>query len=104
MAVVAQSLVKGTTLTGDSFSVYTAGAGTTVVSGAVVANPTGTAVSLTVSIQRSGGSALEIIPARAIAAGGTDLVPELARVLTAGDVIIASGNGLNLIVDGYMLS
>ncbi|MFT9096500.1 MAG: hypothetical protein ABF459_15345 [Gluconobacter cerinus] len=104
MAVVAQSLVKGTTLTGDSSSVYTAGAGTTVVSGAVVANPTGAAVSLTVSIQRSGGSALEIIPARAIAAGGTDLVPELARVLTAGDVIIASGNGLNLVVDGYMLS
>ncbi|MBS1072906.1 hypothetical protein JK222_14550 [Gluconobacter cerinus] len=104
MAVIAQSLVKGTPLTGDSSSVYTAGAGTIVVSGAVVANPTGAAVSLTVSIQRSGGSALEIIPARAIAAGGTDLLPELARVLTAGDVIIASGNGLNLVVDGYMLS
>ena len=104
MAVVAQSLVKGVTLTGDSSSVYTAGAGTTVVSGAVVANPTSAAISLTVSIQRSGGSALEIIPGRAIAAGGTDLAPELGRVLSAGDVIIASGNGLNLIVDGYMLS
>lgn len=104
MALVAQSLVKGVTLTGDSATVYTAGAGTTVVSGAVVANPTSAAVNLTVAIQRSGGSALSIVPGRAIAAGGTDLVPELARVLAAGDVIQASGNGLNLIVDGYMLS
>ncbi|WP_029605516.1 hypothetical protein [Kozakia baliensis] len=104
MAVVAQNLVKGSTLTGDAAAVYTAGAGTTVVNSVVVSNPTNASVALTVEIQRNGGSALAIVPSRAIAANGTDLVPELARILTQGDVILASGNGLNIVIDGYLLS
>ncbi|GBQ72577.1 hypothetical protein AA103196_3100 [Ameyamaea chiangmaiensis NBRC 103196] len=104
MAVVAQNLVKGSTLTGDIATIYTAGAGTTVITSVVVANPTSAAVSLTISIQRSGGTTLAIVPARAIASDGTDLAPELARVLTSGDAIQASGNGLNIIIDGYLLS
>ncbi|NVN44415.1 hypothetical protein HW537_10950 [Asaia siamensis] len=104
MAVVAQSLVKGTTLSSSLATIFTAGAGTTVASGAVVANPTGSAVSLSISIQRADGTTLALVPARAIAAAGTDLVPELARVLNAGDVLQASGSGLIIVIDGYLLS
>ncbi|WP_025886502.1 hypothetical protein [Asaia prunellae] len=104
MAVVAQTLVKGATLTSNLSSIFAAGAGTTVASGAVVANPTGATASLSVTLQRADGSSFIIVPGRAIAAGGTDLVPELARVLNAGDVIQASGAGLNIVIDGYLLS
>lgn len=105
MAVVAKNLQPGITLAASAAPIVTAGAGTTVITNAVVANPTATAVSLTIQIQRSGGSALDIVPPRAVQAAGTDLVPELTgRALGDGDVVLATGAGLVCVVDGYGLS
>ncbi|GAJ29734.1 hypothetical protein [Acidomonas methanolica] len=106
MAVVAKNLQPGATLTADAASVVTAQtAVTTIVSNGVVSNPTNAAVTLTIQIQRSGGSALDLVPGRAVQAAGTDLLPELnGRVLAAGDEILASGAGLVLFVDGNTLS
>jgi len=105
MAVVAKSLQPGITLTSSAVAVFTAGAGTTVVSAGVLSNPTTEAAAFTLQIQRSGGSALDLVPSRSIQANGTDLLPELGNlVLSSGDVLLASGNGLVCIFSGYAMS
>ncbi|GBQ19498.1 hypothetical protein AA12717_0271 [Gluconacetobacter sacchari DSM 12717] len=105
MAVVAKNLQPGVMLTSSAVAVVTAGAGATVITNAVLSNPTAAAVDVTIQIQRSGGSALDVVPSRAIQANDTDLLPELTgRVLASGDQILASGAGLVCIVDGYALS
>ncbi len=75
---------------------------------AVFANYTGGAVSFSVSRVASGGSALVIIPSRSIAAGATDLAPELANmVLNAGDVIQAlasAATSINVFASGLLAS
>jgi len=105
MAVIATNLQPGLVLTASSATVVNAQAGTTLISNGVVSNPTGAAVSLTVQIQRSGGTTQALIPSRAVQANGTDLMPELSgRVLAAGDKILALGTGLVIVVDGNQLS
>ncbi len=105
MAVIAQNLQPGITLSATSAPIVTAGAGTNVITSAVLTNPTAAAVSVTVQIKRAGGSALDLVPSRAIQPNGTDLLPELiGRVLGAGDQILALGAGLVCVVDGYSLS
>lgn len=105
MAVVAKNLQPGITLASSNVAVVTAGAGTTVITSAVLSNPTAGAVNVTVQIQRSGGSVLNVVPSRAIQPNGTDLLPELmGRVLAVGDEILALGAGLVCVVDGYGLS
>ncbi|KXV12564.1 hypothetical protein [Gluconobacter oxydans] len=105
MAVVAKSLQPGITLASSAGSVFTAGAGGTVVSQGVLSNPTTEAVAFTVQIQRSGASALDVVPSRTIQPNGTDLLPELSNlVLSSGDVLLASGAGLVCILSGYAMS
>lgn len=104
MAVVAQNIVAGATLTGSLAAVSQAQAGTVAITSAVVSNPTSAAVTIAVSIVRASGTTVAVIPGRAVASKGTDTVPELQRVLLPGDTISASGAGLTLVVDGIMLS
>lgn len=76
-----------------------------VVKRAVFSNFSSSAVSISVSILRVGGSANSIITARPIPAGLTDLAPELASmVLNPGDMIEAScsvSGAVNCFVSGY---
>lgn len=105
MAVVAKSLQPGITLTTNATPVFTAGAGTSVVTSGVLSNPTAAAVAFTVLLQRSGGAALELIPSRTIQVNDTDLLPELGGlVLGNGDALLAVGDGLVCVLNGYALS
>jgi len=105
MAVVAKSLQPGITLTSTAATAFSAGAGSSVVSQGVLSNPTTEAVAFTVQIQRSGASALDVVPSRTIQPNGTDLLPELSSlVLNSGDVLLASGAGLVCILSGYAMS
>ena len=105
MAVVAKSLQPGTTLTDALASVFTAGAGISVVTGGVLSNPTTVAVSFTVQIQRSGGTALDLIPKRSLQPNTTDLLPELSGlVMESGDTLLAEGAGIVCVLNGYALS
>lgn len=105
MAVVAKNLQPGVTLTATAAPIVAGAAGTTVITSAVLSNPTTSAVNVTVQVQRSGGSALDLVPQRAVQPNGTDLLPELTgRVLASGDTILALGAGLVCVVDGYGLS
>ncbi len=101
-AVLQPGVVLGTALA----SVVTAAANTqAVIKRAVCANPTGGAVTVTLSRIPSGGAALVIVPTRSIAANGTDLLPELTNmVLNAGDVIEASASAaasVNFFASGF---
>ncbi|WP_418610185.1 hypothetical protein [Gluconobacter cerinus] len=105
MSVIAKSLQPGLTLTASSVAVFTAGAGTTVVSSGVLSNPTTAAVTFSVQIQRSGDTALGLIPSRTIQPNETDLLPELGSfVLGNGDALLASGDGLVCVLNGYAMS
>lgn len=83
----------------------------TIVKRAGFSNGTAGAVTITVNCVVSGGSVAatnEVIPARSIPSGGTDLAPELANmVLNAGDTIYckASANAsINFGASGYVAS
>jgi hypothetical protein len=102
MPVTAVALQGGVTLTGALSPIVTGGGGQTVITQAIFTNPTGGAVSLTVTVTRQGGSALTLIPARQVAAGSTSMPPELVVFpIVQGDVISASGAGLVAYVNGY---
>ena len=103
MTISSAALQPGATLTGSLSAIVTAaGTGRTVITQAVFANPTGAAVSLQVTVTRSGGSSLVIVPTRSIATLATDIPDELAVFsMGPGDVIYALGAGLNVFVSGY---
>ncbi len=82
-----------------------------VIKRAVFTNPTGGAVTITIHRVPNGGTAstaTQIISARSIAAGGTDLAPELVNmVLNAGDMIQAlasAATSINCFVSGFVSS
>lgn len=100
-----KTLNAGATLTGSAVAYYTAPAQTYgVVKNAVVTNTTGAPVALTLYRVPSGGTAdaaHTLISARSIAAGATDLCPELVnKVIEPGASIQALGNGLSISIDG----
>lgn len=77
----------------------------------VFTNVTGGAVTITVNRVPSGGAVAignEIIAARSIAAGGTDLAPELANmVLKPGDTIqclASAATSVNVFSSGFVAS
>lgn len=105
MAATAQILQPGLILSTTSATVFTAPAGTTVISSASLANPGTAAAGFSIQIKRASGTLVQIVPQRSLQSNATDLLPELAgRVLYAGDTVLASGEGLHLILDGYGLS
>jgi hypothetical protein len=105
MSLALAALNPGATLGTTLAPIYTAPANTTaIVKQAVFTNTSGGAVTFTVSITPSGGTARVLISARSIAAGGTDLAPELINlVLATGGVINASasaGTSINVVMSG----
>lgn len=105
MAVVAKSLQPGTTLSAALASIFSASAGTSVVTGGVMSNPTDAAVDFSIQIQRSGGTALDLIPKRSLQPNTTDLLPELSGlVMASGDTLLAEGAGIVCVLNGYVLS
>ena len=106
MTVSASTLNPGTTLGSSDQVVVTAGTGTTVVTQALISNPSSAASSVTIKLLREGAtSSVTIVPGRAIGVSGTDILPELAGlVLNAGDVLSASGLGVVLVMSGYVVS
>jgi hypothetical protein len=102
-------LQPGVVLTTSSAPCVTgASASQTVIKRAVFTNVTAGAVTFTVTRTPSAGAPLTIINARSIAAGGTDLAPELANmVLNAGDIIAAlasAGASINVFASGFVTS
>lgn len=105
-------LCPATTLTSSAATYITCNANVqTIIKRAVFSNFTAGAITITAYRVISGGTAVNaniIIPARSIAAGGTDLAPELANaVLNAGDTIqcLASANtSINFTASGFITS
>ena len=105
-------LQAGAVLTTSAAAYITGGsAQQAIIKRAVFTNTTGGAVTFTVYRVPSGGTAgatNEIIPARSIAANGTDLAPELANmVLGTGDTIQAlagAAASINVFASGYVAS
>lgn len=105
MTVTASALNPGATLTDSSAAVVTAGSGTSVVTQAVIINPTSAAVTVDVTLTRSGGASVTLIPGRVLGANTTDIPAELAGLtLSKGDVLSASGAGAEIVVSGYILT
>lgn len=97
-----RSLYDGV-LTGTLAATYTAPSGTTaIVTAAVCTNTTAGVVNLTLAtIPRTAGTARTIISVRPVAAGQSDLVPELlGEVLEPGGVVQGLGSGLTLVLRG----
>ena len=111
MTVTALALIPGATLGTSSANLYASPTGTTsVVKRAVFTNTSGSAVTVSVNIVRSGGSsgtANQLIDAQPIAPGGTYVSPELANMtLGPGDAIFANANAasaVNLMVSGIQI-
>lgn len=108
MAINLVNLVPGSVLTNSTATYYTGTNVTATIRNATVTNPTGGAVTVTLYIVPSGGSAAasnEKIAARSVAAGETYLCPELigANVAVGGTIqAVASANtSLTLMVSGY---
>ncbi|HVX58076.1 MAG TPA: hypothetical protein VHA37_10245 [Candidatus Saccharimonadales bacterium] len=109
MTISPAVLQPGTTLSTSAASVITAAANTqAIVKRAVVSNPAAGAVTFTVYRVPVSGTPVasnEIIPARSIPAGGTDLCPELTNlVLNAGETVQAlasTGSSLNFFASGF---
>lgn len=77
----------------------------TIIKRAVADNVTGGSVTFSVTRTPSGGSPLVIIPPRTIAAGTSDLCPELTNmVLNSADSIAAeasAGSSINFFASGF---
>ncbi len=103
-------LQPGATLTVSAAAYITGVANSQLIIKRVVfSNPTGGAVTFTVYRVPNAGTPVvgnEIIPARSIAAGGTDLAPELLNaVLNAGDTIQAlasAATSINIFAFGLL--
>lgn len=109
MTVTAKRLVNGSQLTGAAAAYYTAPALTkAVVKNANVCNSTGGAISLTLYLVPSGGTADAtniLISARSIAAGAVDRCPEVVnQVIEAGGSLQALGANLTLVASGVEIT
>lgn len=111
MTTTALALIQDATLTTSDATYYTTPANTTaVMKRTVFTNTSGSAVTITVNIVRNGGSSgttNQIIPPKAIAAGGTYVSPELAGMtLGPGDAVhaLASANSaINMMSSGIQI-
>lgn len=98
MAVTPKTLVSSQQLTNANATYYTASNVKTIIDKMTVVNTTGGAVTVTVDLVNSGGSAgvsQRVISARSIAAGETYTCPEaVGHTLNNGDSIqaVASAN------------
>ena len=106
MAITSAPLQGGVLLTTTTAAIYTCPPATkAVVKRAVFANYTALAVTITVTITRAGGSALNIITVQPIAANSAYTAPELAGMaLNPGDVVNALAstlNSVNAFVSGF---
>lgn len=105
MAVTAAVLADGAG-TGALTTVYTGASGVeTVIKAMTVCNTTGGAIALTVAINpASGGTDRTLIAARNVAAGATDLCPEVVNQdIGPGGLLRILGNGLTFLVSGIKL-
>lgn len=108
MAIVFKNLVPGSQLTTATATYYTASNSTTgVIQNATVTNTSGGSQTYTAYIIIGGGSpsaSNEVVAAKAVAAGTTDVCPELeGKVIEALGTLrmVASANGaLTLMVSG----
>ena len=104
MATVLIHAASGT-LTGAFTTIYTVPDNRKFVCKAFnIANDTAGAITLDVRVTfASGGTAITIVPARNVANGDTDLVPEMInQILEAGGIIEGQGNGLEFAISGVL--
>lgn len=91
MAVLVKGIIPSQQLTGSNATYYTSTNIQTIIDKMTVCNTTGGAVTLTIDLVDSGGTAgvtERVISARSIAAGETYTCPEVVgHVLNAGDTI-----------------
>jgi hypothetical protein len=104
MAVTFSALQGGVVLTAAAQAIFTCPGNVTraVIKAAVFANPGSTSATLGVTVTRSGGSALAIVPAVPVPAGQPYVADAMFDlVLGPGDVVSATGLGLNAFVSGF---
>lgn len=111
MAVLPKKLVSAQQLTGSNATYYTATNVYTIIDSASICNTTAGAVTATIDLVDSGGSAAateRVISARSIAAGETYLCPELiGQILNPGDTIqglASAATSLTLRISGREVS
>lgn len=105
MAVSSLAIQPGINLTAASQTVATGSGSSTTITTAVVANSTNAAITLAVNVTRKGGGTFPVIVGRAIPASSSAIPPELAAFsLAEGDTLSATGNGLSLILNGFVVS
>jgi hypothetical protein len=100
MALSIAVLQGGVALGTSAAAIYTVPAGKLAwVKRAVFTNTSGSAVNLTVTLTRSGGSPFSIIAPRSLAAGEAYVAPELASLaLNAGDAVNALASTGSVVV------
>lgn len=105
MAVTSLAIQPGINLTAAAQAVATGSGSSTTITTAVVANSTAAAISLSVSVTRKAGGTFPVIVSRAVPANSSAIPPELAAFsLADGDTLTAEGNGLSLILNGFIVS
>lgn len=105
MAVTSLAIQPGIALTASAQTVATGSGSSTTITTAVVANSTAAAISLSVSVTRKAGGTFPVIVARSVPANSSAIPPELAAFsLADGDTLTATGDGLTLILNGFVVS
>lgn len=105
MAVSNASIQPGVNLTATAQTVATGTGSTTTITTAIIANSTSAAVTLSVSVSRKDGGSFPVIVGRSVAASSSTIPAELASfTLSEGDTLAASGNGLAMIINGFIVS
>lgn len=105
MAVSTLAIQPGINLTASAQTVATGSGSSTIITTAVVANNTTAAVALSVSVTRAAGGTFPVIISRSVPPNSSAIPPELAAFsLAQGDVLTAAGNGLSLILNGFVVS
>lgn len=103
MPVVSANLADGALASGALTTVYTGATGVeTVVKALTICNTTAGVIALTVVINpASGGTDRTLISARNVAAGATDLCPEVVNQdIGPGGLLRIQGNGLTYYASG----
>ena len=106
MTTTLKNLADGLLATGALTTVYTAPAGTSALVKAItITNATAGVIACSVVINpRTAGTDRTLISARNVAAGGTDLCPEIVNMMIeAGGLLRVQGNGLTYMVSGAEL-
>lgn len=105
MAVTSLAIQPGISLTAAAQTVATGTGSSTTITTAVVANSTAAVISLSVSVTRKAGGTFPVIVGRSIPANSSAIPPELAAFsLADGDTLTATGDGLTMILNGFIVS